>query len=91
MGAEYSPIPGFYLFWLYWVFFPGTGLSLVVVSGAFFLLWCAGFSLQWLLLLWSRALGTQAAAVAAHRLSSYSLWTKLSRTGLGALRHVGSF
>ena len=33
------------------------------------MLQCTGFSLQWLLLLWSRALGTQASVVVAHGLS----------------------
>ena len=43
----------FYLFyfWLRWVFVAAHGLSLVVVSGGSSSLWCAGFSLQWLLLL----------------------------------------
>ena len=30
-----------------------VGFSLVVESGGYSLLWCADFSLQWLLLLWS--------------------------------------
>ena len=37
-----------------------TGFSLIVASWGYSLLWCAGFSLQWLLWLWStgsRALG----------------------------------
>ena len=42
-----------YYFWLCWVFVAARGLSLVVASGGYSLLWCAGFSLQWLLLLWS--------------------------------------
>ena len=40
-------------FWLRWVFVAACGLSLVVESGGFSSLWCAGFSLQWLLLLQS--------------------------------------
>ena len=40
-------------FWLCWVFIAACGLSLVVTSGGYSSLWCAGFSLQWLLLLWS--------------------------------------
>ena len=43
----------FNLFWLRWVFVAARGLSLVVASGGYSLLWCAGFSLWWLLLLWS--------------------------------------
>ena len=38
-------------FWLRWVFVAARGLSLVVASGGYSSLWCAGFSLQWLLLL----------------------------------------
>ena len=45
----------FYLFyfWLCWVFINAHGLSLVAASGGYSLLWCAGFSLRWLLLLQS--------------------------------------
>ena len=42
-----------YLFRLLWVFIAGCGLSLVVASGGYSLLQCVGFSLRWLLLLWS--------------------------------------
>ena len=53
------------------------GLSLVVASGGYSLLWCAGFSLQWLLL-WSvgsrragfSSCGTRASVVVAHGFSS---------------------
>ena len=41
----------FIYFWLFWVFFAAHGLSLVVLSGGYSSLWCAGFSLRWLLLL----------------------------------------
>ena len=41
----------FIYFWLCWVFVAVRGLSLVVVSGGYSSLQCAGFSLQWLLLL----------------------------------------
>ena len=47
-----SPL-SFFFFWLPCVFIAVHGLSLVAVSGGYSLLWCAGFSLQWLLLLWS--------------------------------------
>ena len=40
-------------FWLHWVFVAARGLSLVVMSGGYSSLQCTGFSLQWLLLLWS--------------------------------------
>ena len=43
----------FIYFWLTWVFAAERGLSLVVASGGYSLLWCVGFSLQWLLLLQS--------------------------------------
>ena len=42
-----------YYFLLCWVFVAARGLSLVAASGGYSSLWCAGFSLQWLLLLWS--------------------------------------
>ena len=41
----------FIYFWLYWVFVDVRRLSLVVASGGYCSLRCAGFSLQWLLLL----------------------------------------
>ena len=48
----------FYIyFWLCWVFVAARGLSLVVVSGGDSSLWCAGFSLRWLLLL--RSMGSR--------------------------------
>ena len=37
--------------WLCWVFVAVRRLSLVVASGGYSLLWCAGFSVQWRLLL----------------------------------------
>ena len=43
----------FTYFWLRWVFVAARGLSLVVVSGGYSLLWCAAYSLRWLLLLQS--------------------------------------
>ena len=36
-------------FCLRWVFIVARGLSLVAVSGGYSSLWCAGFSLPWLL------------------------------------------
>ena len=41
----------FFFFWLHWVFVAAHGLSLAVASRGYFSLRCAGFSLQWLLLL----------------------------------------
>ena len=73
--------------WLCWVFVAACGLSLVAVrggyssSGGYSSLWCVGFSLRWLLLLWStgsrhvgfRSCGTWAlsagSVVVAHGLS----------------------
>ena len=43
----------FIYFWLCWVFVAARGLSLVVASGGYSSLRCVGFSLWWLLLLWS--------------------------------------
>ena len=40
-------------FWLRWVFIAACGLSLVLASGGYSLVWCVGFSTWWLLLLWS--------------------------------------
>ena len=52
----------YFIFWPWWVFSDAGGLSLVVASGRYSLLECAGFLLQWLLLLQSmgsRVLGLQ--------------------------------
>ena len=38
-----------FYFWLCCIFVAAYGLSLVVASGGYSSLWCAGFSLQWLL------------------------------------------
>ena len=43
----------FIYFWLSWIFVAAHGLSLVVASRGYSSLLCVGFSLQWLLLLWS--------------------------------------
>ena len=45
----------FIYFGLCWVFIAVGGLSLSAKRG-YSLLWCAGFSLQWLLLLWGMGL-----------------------------------
>ena len=75
-----------FYFWLCWVFVAVRGLSLVVASGGYSSLRCAGFSLRWLLLLqstgsrrmgfsscstWSRAL--------ERRPSSCGAWAQLLR------------
>ena len=68
----------FIYLWLLWVFVAAYGLSLAVASvGYYSSLWCAGFSLRWLLLLWSTgsrhvgfsSCGAWASIVAAHGLS----------------------
>ena len=73
-----------YYFWLHWVFTAACGLSLVAASGGYSSLWCASFSLQWLLLLWSTgsrharfsSCGSQAPE---RRLSSCGAWAQLLR------------
>ena len=74
----------FVLFWLHWVFVAARGLSLVVASGGYSLLWCAGFSLRWLLLLQStgsRHAGFSSCGSRAleHRLSSCGAQAQLPR------------
>ena len=74
-----------YLFiylWLRWVFVAARGLSLVAASGGYSPLQCAGFSLQWLLLL--RSTGFRCAGFSScgsraleRRLSSCSVQASL--------------
>ena len=57
-GTESSAVSSFFFFnfiyfWLHWVFVAVCRLPLVAVSEGYSLLWCAGFSLRWLLLLQS--------------------------------------
>ena len=85
----------FIYFWLSWVFVAVCMLSLVAVSGGYFLLWCAGFSLRWLLL-WST--GSRHVGFSGCGMLAQQLWLMRSRaqalqlwhTGLVALWHVGS-
>ena len=75
------------MYWLRRVFLAARGLSLVAASGGYSSLWCAGFSLRWLLLLWSTALGVQTSVVVAHGLSSCGSWVlerRLSSCGARA-------
>ena len=60
----------FIYFWLCWVFIAAHRLSLVAASRGYSSLWCAGFSLRWLLLCGARALGARASVVVARGLSS---------------------
>ena len=59
-------------------------LSLVAASGGYSSLWCVGFSLQWLLLLWST--GSKRVGFSSCGTRDQQLWL----TGLVAPRHVGS-
>ena len=83
-------------FWLCWVFIAACGLSLVAASRGYSSLQCAGFSLQWLLLLWStgsRRTGFSSCGTRAQQLwlmGSRAQAQKLWRTGLVAPWHVGS-
>ena len=86
----------FIYFWLHWVFFAARGLPLVAASGGYSQLRCVGFSLRWLLLLWSmgsRCVGfsscdtwAQQLWLAGSRVQAQQLWC----TSLVAPRHVGS-
>ena len=86
----------FIYFWLRWVFIAVRGLSLAAVSRGYSSLWCTGFSLQCLLLLWSRdsrfagfsSCGTRAQQLwlTGSRAQIQQLW----RMGLVAPWHVGS-
>ena len=62
----------FIYFWLRWVFIAVRGLSLGVVSGVYSLLRCAGFSLPWLLLLWS--MGSRQAGISSCGSRAQYLW-----------------
>ena len=60
------------------------GLSLVAASGGYSSLWCAGFSLRWLLLLWSKGCRRQGFSTCGswaleHRLSSCGSQASLLR------------
>ena len=86
----------FIYFWLHWVFIAARGLSRVAASGGYSLLWCAGFSLWWLLLLWS--MGSRHAGFSSCGTWAQQLWLtgsraqaqQLWRMGPAAPRHVGS-
>ena len=58
----------FIYFWLPWVFIALLGLSLVAASGCYASLWCSGFSLWWLLLLWCTGSKHTDSVVVTHRL-----------------------
>ena len=74
----------FIYFWLHWVFAAVHGLSLVAASRGYSFSRCAGFSLQWLLLLQStgsRCTGFSSCGSQAleHRLSSCGTRASLLR------------
>ena len=77
-----------FYFWLRWVFIAVLGLSLVVVSRGYSSLWCVGFSLWWLLLLWSTgSRHTSSSVIVACGLSSRGSWAlehRLSSCGARA-------
>ena len=54
--------------WLSWVPVAARGLSLVAASGGYSRLWCVGFSLRWLLPLWSTGSRHAGSVVVAHGL-----------------------
>ena len=64
-------------FLLHWVFVAACGLFLVVVSGGYSSLRCAGFSLKWFLLLQSTGSRHAGSVVVAHGLSSCGSWALL--------------
>ena len=70
----------FIYFWLHWVFIAARGLSLLAARRIYFLLRCAGFSLQWLLLL--RSTGSRRACFSS--CGSQALERRLSSCGAQA-------
>ena len=78
-----------FIFWLCWVFLAVHVLSLVVASGGYSSLPCAGFSLRWLLLLQS-SMGSS--HVGFSSCGSRALERRLSSCGLGFIApwHVGT-
>ena len=75
----------FIYFWLSWIFVAVHGLSKVVASGGYSSLRCAGFSLQWLLLL--RNMGSRRAGLSS--CGSWALERRLSSCGARVLLLCG--
>ena len=83
-----------FIFWLHWVFVAARRLSLVAVSRGYSSLRCMGFSLWWLLLLWS--MGSRCVGFSSCGTWAQQLWLAGSRMqaqqlqcmGLVAPRHV---
>ena len=67
----------FIYFWLCWVFVAARGLSLLAASGGYSSLRCAGFSLRWLLSLWST--GSRPAGFSSYGTQAQQLWLAGSR------------
>ena len=67
----------FIYFWLRWVFVAVHGLFLVVASGDYSSLLCAGLSLRWLPLLWS--MGSRHVGVSSCGMWAQQLWHTGSR------------
>ena len=59
-----------YLFIYLWLRWVARGLSLVAVSGGYSSLRCTGFSLRWLLLVWSAGFSSCGSRALERRLSS---------------------
>ena len=77
----------FIYFWLRWVFVAARGLSLAAASRGYSSLWCAGFSLRWLLLLQSMGSRHAGFSSVTRRLSicgSRALECRLSSCGIRA-------
>ena len=62
----------FFIFWPRWVFTAAHRLSLVAASGGYSSLRCVGFSLWWLLLLWST--GSRCAGFSSCGMRAQYLW-----------------
>ena len=69
-----------FIFGCHWVFVAARGLSLFAASGGYSSLWCTGFSLRWLLLLWS----TGSKCEAFSSCGSWAPERRLSSCGLRA-------
>ena len=72
----------FIYFWICWVFVAERVLSLAEASGGYSSLWCAGFSLQWLLLL--RSTGSRCVGFSSCSTQAQQLWLVGSRARLSS-------
>ena len=77
----------FVYFWLRWVFVAARGFSLVVASRGYSSLQRTGFSLRWLLLLWS--MGSRHAGFSCCGTRAQQLWLTGSRAQAQQLWHMG--